>query len=249
MRHQGRYLLTSTEAPAAGEAVVLEGREARHVLLVRRARPGDRLELFNGKGRAWEAELVSGADERASCRVLRELPPAPGARWRLSLATAVPRPRRMTFLVEKCAELGVDELLPVAWGRSARSGSGKAVERWRRLAESAAKQSRRTKLMHVAEPLPADGLVGLLSGFDRVLHLDTSGDMSPREALAGLAAGARLLALIGPEGGLSEEDLAAIGSAAGDRLLRVGLGPGVLRVETAVVAVASIVLAEGLLDG
>jgi len=224
----------------------LQGREARHLLVVRRARPGDRLELFDGKGRAWEAELISGREGAALCAVAGELPAAPGARRRLALAAAVPRPRRMAFLVEKCAELGVDELLPAAWGRSARAGSEKALARWRRLAASAAKQSRRPVLMHVSEPLSPEALAGRAADFDRVLLLDASGGRPPREALAGLPAGARLLALVGPEGGLAPEDLAAVRAAAGDRLVAVNLGAGVLRVETAAVAVAAIVLAEGL---
>lgn len=246
MRHQGRYLLEAAGSPAAGSQLTLRRSEARHLLVARRARPGDRLEVFDGKGRAWEAEMISGREGEALCTVVRELPAAPGARPRLALAAAVPRPRRMAFLVEKCAELGIDELLPVAWGRSSRAGSEKALARWRRLAESAAKQSRHSALMHVSEPLSPEGLAELVPGFDRVLLFDTSGGLPPREALAGLPAGARLLALVGPEGGLAETDLAAVRAAAGDRLVSVNLGAGVLRVETAAVAVAAIVLAEGL---
>lgn len=236
MRNHGRYLLAAPD----GALATLDARESRHLLVVRRAEPGDGVELFDGRGRAWEAELVSAEGGRAVCRLRRELLAAPGRRWRLTLAVAVPRGKRMSWLVEKCAELGVEELWPVQWRRSPRGGSENALARWRRLAEAAAKQSRRAALMGVAESRAAAALAVHLAEFDRVLAFDPAGE-PPRGALSDLAAGARLLALVGPEGGLAPEDLAGLGA-----VRRVTLGDGVLRVETAAAAVAALVLAEGL---
>ena len=164
----------------------------------------------------------------------------------VAMAAAVPRGKRMTFLVEKCAELGVEELRPVRWARSPRSGSApaSALERWQRLAASAAKQARRAGLMTVLAPVSPAELAGALADFDRVLYLDTAGGVSPRAALEGLAPGARLLVLVGPEGGMVPGDLAVLEASV--KLRRVTLGPGVLRVETAAVAAAAAVLAEGL---
>jgi 16S rRNA (uracil1498-N3)-methyltransferase len=249
MRRHGRYLWAPPESGPNGP-VELGGRESRHLLVVRRALPGDRLELFDGRGRAWEAELVAGRGGRAECRIVAELPPAAGGvRWPLTLATAVPRGKRMAWLVEKCAELGAAGLWPVAWGRSVRSGSAGAVGRWRRLAEAAAKQSRQSRLMEVAEPVSGAELAGRLEEFGRVLVLEPAGGGPLRGALADLAPGAPILALVGPEGGLTASDLAPLEAAAGaepGRLRRVTLGPAVLRVETAAVALAAAVLAEGL---
>jgi len=247
MRRHGRYLWAPPEAGPNGP-VELGGRESRHLLVVRRALPGDRLELFDGRGRAWEAELVAERGGRAECRIVAELPGGGGVRWPLTLATAVPRGKRMAWLVEKCAELGAAGLWPVAWGRSVRSGSAGAVGRWRRLAEAAAKQSRQARLMEVAEPVTGAELAGRLEEFGRVLVLEPAGGGSLRGALADLAPGAPLLALVGPEGGLTASDLAPLeAAAAGPSLLRrVTLGPAVLRVETAAVALAAAVLAEGL---
>jgi 16S rRNA (uracil1498-N3)-methyltransferase len=245
MRKQGRYLLPTGSEPRAGGEVRLEAREARHLLASRRAKPGDRLELFDGRGTAWEAELVGPDGEAAVCRVLEALPPAGGGALRLSLAVAVPRPKRMTFLVEKCAELGVEEILPVSWRRSARPASAGGLARWSRVAQAAAKQSRRATIMHVAEPLPAPELAGAVEACDRLLVLDPTAESTVRPALRGLSAGARILALIGPEGGLTDEDLAGL-DLPGEKLRHVTLGAGVLRVETAAVAVAAIVLAEAL---
>lgn len=255
MRTHGRYLLPGAEplASGAGGEALLDARQSRHLLAARRALPGDRLELSDGAGRAWLAELLAAdGDGRARCRLLAELPAAPAAALRLTLAAAVPRGKRMAFLVEKCAELGAAELWPVAWGRSVRAGSGAAAERWRRLAAAAAEQSRRAEVCEVSAPLAPGELAARLGGFDRVLLLDRDGE-PPRAALAGLAAGARVLALVGPEGGLESAEVAEFERAAADAaapglLRRVSLGPAVLRVETAAAAACAVLLAPGAGD-
>jgi len=245
MRHHGRYLLAGP--PGEGLAA-LGDRESRHLLVVRRASPGDRLELFDGRGRVWEAELAGADGARALCRILGELPAGGGHPWRLTVAAAVPRGKRMAWLVEKCAELGAAELWPAGWQRSPRTGSAGAVERWRRLAEAAAGQSRQARVMLVSEPMTAAGIAARLAEFSRVLVLEPGGGQAVGRALAGLPPGAPVLALVGPEGGLTAADLAPIEAAAPgpEQLRRVTLGPAVLRVETAAVAVAAAVLAEGL---
>jgi len=246
MRIQGRFL--AEPAPAgSGDVVALPAKESRHLLQSRRAAPGDRVELFDGRGRAWRAELVGTEGEQALCRVLEELPAGAAAGWRLTLAVAVPKGKRMSWLVEKCAELGVAELWPAQWSRSPRSGSENAVERWRRLAEAAAKQSRQASLMQVAGPMTAGEIAARAGEFGRVLVLELRRGEPLGRALAGLPAGERVLALVGPEGGLTAGDLAAIESAAGaGRLRRLTLGTNVLRVETAAVALAAGLLCEGL---
>jgi 16S rRNA (uracil1498-N3)-methyltransferase len=243
MRHQGRYVLDRPGPAAAGDEFELAGGEARHLLVVRRARPGDRLEVSDGAGRTWRAELVAAGRDTARCRVLEELPSTDAQGPRLSVATAVPRAKRMSFLVEKCAELGVDELLPVAWGRSPRAGSQSALERWRRLAAAAAKQSRRDRLMHVSEPLTPPALGRAAAAYCRVLLLDPAAEALLSGSLGALPVASRVLAVVGPEGGFGPADLADLTDAAGQRLLRVRLGGAVLRVETAAVAVAALFLA------
>ncbi len=220
---------------------MIEGTEARHLLMVRRARPGDQLEIFDGLGRAWKAELLAAQEDVANCRVLEEVKMASPASVRLTIASAVPRAKRMSFLVEKCAELGVEELLPVEWDRSPRAGSSSAVERWNRLAGSAAKQSRRARLMNVAEPMSVEELLERLAGFEKVLLLKPGADGSVAAALQGLAPGSRLAALVGPEGGLADGDRDLLAGAPVG-MTPVSMGTGILRVETAALALAAAVL-------
>jgi 16S rRNA (uracil1498-N3)-methyltransferase len=245
MRHQGRYLLGGRGPIAPGEELGLAGSEARHLLLVRRARPGDRLEVSDGAGRAWLVELISAEGDTARCRVHEELPGTSRPKMRLSVATAVPRAKRMSFLVEKCAELGVEELLPVTWARSERRISPPTVERWRRLAGAAAKQSRRSTLMHVTDPVTPRELADRAGGYARILLLDPGAEEQLAGALEPAAADARVLAAIGPEGGFAADDLHPLESTTRERLSRVSLGDAILRVETAAVALAALALACG----
>jgi 16S rRNA (uracil1498-N3)-methyltransferase len=244
MRNQGRYLLGPNLSPSTGDELELEGSEARHLLSARRARAGDHLELFDGRGRAWQAELLEGSGETARCRVLAEVQAAPAGGFRLTVASAVPRPKRMSFMVEKCAELGVDELIPVHWDRSPRSGSTSALERWRRLAEAAAKQSRRSILMSVAAPLSVKELLEQFAAFEKILLLAPQAERPLNAELKELPLGARVIALIGPEGGISDRDRELL-RGAGNSISPVSLGEGVLRVETAAIAVAALVLSGG----
>ncbi len=241
MRDQGRYLLRTERPPSPGDELKLEGSEARHLLVARRARVGDRLELFDGRGRTWKAELLEESGKTARCRVLAEVQGAPAGGPRLTIASAVPRAKRMSFMIEKCAELGVEALIPVHWDRSPRSGSASALERWRRLAGAAAKQSRRSMLMSVAEPLSVKELLEQFATFEEVLLLTPHAQETVSAKLKGISAGARVIALVGPEGGISEADRELLQGAA-TAVIPASLGDGVLRVETAAIAVAALVL-------
>ena len=246
MRHQGRYMITAGTFPEPGQELRLQGREARHLITVRRARPGDTLELFDGRGNSWQALFAGCEAGTAVCSVQQVLPPGANGLWELTLASAVPRPKRMSFLVEKCAELGVGQLIPVKWKHSPRLGKDSAALRWGRIAESAAKQSGRAMLMQVADPVGAAELLPLIDCFDHVLLLDTAGGLAPGEALAGAGQGDRILALVGPEGGFEASELRSLRDASGNRYRPVTLGPATLRVETACIAIASTLLCEGL---
>jgi len=229
------------QSAAPGSELLLAGSEARHLLVARRAEPGDRLELFDGCGGLWSAELVSGSEAGALCRVISELEAGTTNSPRLTVATAVPRTKRMSFLVEKCAELGVGELLPVSWKRSPRSGSRAAVERWRRLAESAAKQSRQSTLMHVESPLAPENLGARLEAFEACLLLDPRSGLDLRSALETIPAGARIAAIVGPEGGFTAPEETLL-TRLGENLQRVRMGNSVLRVETAAITAAALIL-------
>lgn len=211
-----------------GAETVLDGPEGRHAATVRRLRAGERLTLTDGIGGLALCEVLETGRDRLRLRVLRRgCEPAP--LLRVTLAQALVKGDRGELAVELAVEAGVDAVLPWRAARCvARWDSGprgaKALARWRETAREAAKQSRRGWVPPVAEPVSTEALgrrcaaaAGCL-----VLH-EKAAETLPAVPLP--TAG-ELLLIVGPEGGITEAELAAL-TVAGGRPVR--LGPGVLR--------------------
>ena len=217
--------------------------EARHAA-VRRLRPGDRVELLNGRGVKREGLLEARPEGGLQVRFLapprRAVPPD----VRLHLAVSPPKGDRMNFLVEKLSELGADTCLPLVCRRSVDAGVRREtgrVERWRRTAREACKQCGRAFLMAVEPPRPLEDLVREGPAGRRWIVLLPQGKetVSLRSVLEArpLQAGEEAMILVGPEGGFTPEEEGAI-LAAGAR--PASLGRGILRIETAALAAAAL---------
>jgi 16S rRNA (uracil1498-N3)-methyltransferase len=209
----------------AGDALRLPEGEARHVLKVLRGRTGDALEVVDAGRRLFLAEL----NERGEASVLEVLDASDEEDLDLSLYQAVPKGGRMDLVVEKATEVGATRIVPLVTERGVvRPRDGK-VERWRRVAEAAARQSLRLRVPNVAEPLSFSEAVRKVEG-GVLLH--NAPDLEPLEAVFS----APVSLFVGPEGGWSEDEL-RVAEEAGLALAQ--LGPYRLRSETAgMVAVA-----------
>lgn len=225
-----------------GPTVSLTGPEHHHLTIVLRARPGERLTLFDGAGGEVDARIrtIDGtrAELELGARRAGVVAAAP-----VTLLTAVPRGPRMDVLLQKAVEVGVSRLVPVIAARSvARPDAGRR-ERWATIAREAARQCGRADLPAVESPLAlAEALGDAALPARRLALFEREGVPGLRDALAGLEPAATAL-LIGPEGGweATERDAAR---AAG--FLGVSLGSRILRVETAaIVAVALTAAAYG----
>jgi 16S rRNA (uracil1498-N3)-methyltransferase len=217
--------------PRDGRAVLV-GDEARHLARVMRCTVGDEVVVFDGSGTAWRARVASiGRDE-----VMLEMGEAVTAsrltRVPLTLAVALPKGERQKWLVEKLTELGVERLVPLATTRGVAEATPAAVERLSRGVIEACKQCGRDGLMQIGGPKGVAEVVGDAGSGAVLLVADRDG--APLQEIA--TAGNLVVALVGPEGGFTTEELATI-EAAGGR--RVSLGPHVLRVETAAIALAA----------
>jgi 16S rRNA (uracil1498-N3)-methyltransferase len=200
--------------------------EARHVFKVLRGRDGDVFEIADAERRLFLAELREGGQ----ARVLEALQTQEDGEIELTLYQAIPKGGRMDFLVEKAAEIGATRIVPLVTERGiVRPRDGK-VERWRRVAEAAARQSLRVGLPEVAEPVDLPGAIWEAGENGVLLH--NSSELEVLECV--ISSPAALF--IGPEGGWSEEELRLAGEAG---LAPAQLGPYRLRSETAgMVAVA-----------
>jgi 16S rRNA (uracil1498-N3)-methyltransferase len=213
-----------------GRRVTLLGDEGRHAARVRRLRVGEDVLLGDGRGTVLScvvaAVLPAGLelDVRA-----RHSEPVPAVR--LVVAQALPKGERAELAVETMTELGVDEIVPWAAARSVVHWHGergdRALARWRRVAQEAAKQSRRARVPVVAALADTDEIARRLGA---AAGLVLSEDAPARLATCPLPGSGDLVLVVGPEGGIAAEELAAF-TAAGAAAVR--LGTPVLRTSTA----------------
>jgi 16S rRNA (uracil1498-N3)-methyltransferase len=208
--------------------------EARHYLAdVLRLGPGAPVEVFDGEGGRYPGRLEDGLDTVA-------LGPREEARAgapEIALLFALAKGEKLDLVVQKATELGAARIVPFAAARSVvRLAAAKAEERagrWRKIAEEAARQCGRADVPAVSAPVALDAaLAGLPAGTASFVFHPGGVPLSHADA----AGAPGLAAVVGPEGGLTEEELAACRRA---RATAVSLGPRVLRAETAaIVAVA-----------
>jgi 16S rRNA (uracil1498-N3)-methyltransferase len=227
---------------AAGDRVAFAADDARKLAVVLRKRTGDRVQVVDSGGVAYAATLdIDGRDVRA---VLDE-PLDRGAvetALRVTIAQAVPKGQKMDLVVEKATELGAHAIVPV---RSARvvghdTSPGK-VERWRRIAKSAAQQSGRTRVPDVADVHDWDALLATFANYDRVYVPWEVAEPSPlRDVFDGeLPDATSVLVVIGPEGGFGADEVERARSAGATT---ISLGRRILRTETAALVVLAAIL-------
>ncbi|GLK09561.1 16S rRNA (uracil(1498)-N(3))-methyltransferase [Streptosporangium carneum] len=214
------------------------GPEGRHAAAVRRLRAGERLDLTDGAGAVAECVVRDAGKDSLRVAVLRRYevpPPSP----RLVVVQGLPKGDRGELAVEMMTEAGVDVIVPWAAARCVTQWKGeraaKSLARWRSTAREAGKQSRRFRLPEVTEPAATPAVAALLSAakLGVVLHEEAA---SPLSALD-LPGDGDIVVVVGPEGGVSGEEIEAFREAGAVPAL---LGPTVLRTSTAGVAAAAV---------
>jgi 16S rRNA (uracil1498-N3)-methyltransferase len=224
-----------------GDRIVLSGAEGRHAVSVRRLRVGEDIVLTDGAGTGAHGTVaaVEGKDhlEVAVTALRTEPEPSP----RITVVQALPKGDRGELAVETMTETGIDAIVPWAASRCVtqwRAERGaKALAKWRSTAREAAKQSRRLRFPDVTDLMTTRQVVALLgaAAFAAVLHEEGSEPL----ASAALPDKGDIVLVVGPEGGVSPEELDAF-AAAGAKPYR--LGASVLRTSTAGVAATALLL-------
>jgi 16S rRNA (uracil1498-N3)-methyltransferase len=226
-----------------GSLVELPRDTASHLAKVLRARSGDELILFNGDGREFNGVIESVRGSRVSAsvgdgrQVDRESPLA------ITLVQCVPRGDRMDFIVQKATELGVARIVPVLSQRSVvrldkAQAESKAIH-WRAVGVSACEQCGRNRLPTIEAVRPLLNYLGESSpgtGPRLVLEPETAPHAYATARNLGRAAEAGVLdaeIAIGPEGGFTSDELEAFRVS---QFSQIGLGPRILRAETAAIA-------------
>jgi len=225
------------EPLATGKSLNVGGSAANHIMRVLRAREGDELTLFDGRGGEYGARIAGFRKDSVQVELKEHRTVERESMLDLTLAQGISRGERMDWVMQKATELGVARIVPLITERSVvkldERQSKRKVEHWRGIVIAACEQSGRNRVPEVAAPRAFHEMLGKDACAGRKLLLSPVGTLNARDlALTGAAT-----LLVGPEGGLSpdEQDLAL-----GAGFEQVRMGPRVLRTETAAIAALTI---------
>ena len=232
------------------EEMYIEGVYARHISKVLRMQPGAQLQIVSDDGVSAVAEITAIDSERVTVRCLEKLAESHEPRVKLVLAQGLAKGEKMDFIIQKAVEMGAYSVIPVAMEHSVVRLDGakaaKKVERWQKIAESAAKQSKRDIIPEVQPVQSMTAMLAKCACQTKIIAYECEDRLSLKAALkAAEEAGgiSELLLIIGPEGGISEGELEQARQAGA---VPVSLGRRILRAETAgLVAISAIFYETG----
>ena len=228
-------LFYAESIPAVGGVAVVDGDEGFHAASVRRLRPGEELVLSDGAGALADC-VVQSADKRSLTARVLAFRTVPLPRPPVTVVQAIPKSERSELAIELATEAGADEF--IAWqaqrcvARWDGDRAANGLRRWRAVARSAARQSRRAWIPDVSGPMSTEALCSYLTqqigAGAVVLVLHESADVPITEET--VAQANSVILLVGPEGGISDPEITALMNAGA---VTVRLGPTVLRTSTA----------------
>jgi 16S rRNA (uracil1498-N3)-methyltransferase len=234
------FLPEGQHLPEPGGTVALSSADAAYLCQVLRRRPGDAVVVLDRAGRVARAVL---SDAPGRLRI-EELLPAPARGGpRVTLLVGLLKGEKLDLVIQKATELGVARVVPVPCARAVRRPSSFDEEaraerrraRWERIATAAAQQCRRPDVPHIAEVTTLTAALADTAGLRLLLWEDPAAP--PLRQVVPAVLPDEITVLVGPEGGFTAEEVAL---ARGAGFVPCGLGPRVLRAETAALAILAI---------
>lgn len=221
---------------ALGQTYPLADDNANYLLRVLRMQEGNELQVFDGKGKEYLAELVQVQKKSARFFVKTLLKDEASPLLNLHLGQVISKGERMDFTIQKATELGISEITPL-WSercdvRLNNERQDKKLEHWQAVAISACQQSGRTHVPTIHPPMAlADWLTSINSDIRLVLH------PHQQQPLQAMPAPKSVALLVGPEGGFTEQE---VQQAQQQHFMGLRLGPRILRTETAALTALSV---------
>jgi 16S rRNA (uracil1498-N3)-methyltransferase len=226
--------------------IALSAEETHHLTHVLRMAPGDPAFVFDGCGREYRCNFRGVKDDRAQLEVGEMLSDVVESPVEITLAQALAKGEKFDFIVQKVTELGVSRIVPLvtryADARLDDQQTARRIERWRRISLEAVKQCGRRKLVEITVPRTVRefaGAGGVDSASQQTLLLFSErGGVAITDALAEKSNPHAVVAMVGPEGGWSDDELVLLNEAGSKA---VTLGPRVLRTETAAIVALTLI--------
>jgi 16S rRNA (uracil1498-N3)-methyltransferase len=234
------FLVPPGDLPA--DTVTLTGPEGHHAAVVRRLRPGERADVSDGAGTLAEGVVTAVARDSITLAV-RAIHAVPPPDPRITVVQALPKGDRGELAVELMTEVGADSVIPWSAERCVTRWHGdrgaRALGKWQSAAREAAKQSRRAWLPGLTGPATLADITTRAAAAAQAIVLEA--DASARLSTLPLPEHGEILLIVGPEGGISPAERAALSAASA---VEARLGPTVLRTSTAGAAAAAILMAR-----
>ena len=224
------------------DRAAITGSDVNHIRNVLRMKPGETVRVSDGRGSCYDGVIEALQTDEIIVRLSGEKIESTELPVETVLFQGLPKSDKMELIIQKNTELGVSAIVPVATSRAVvkldEKKADNKVKRWNSIAESAAKQSKRTLIPEVRSVMSFKQALAEASAFDIKLmpYENAEGMAFTRKCIGEIKTGAKVAIFIGPEGGFSEEEVAAA-SAAG--FVPITLGRRILRTETAGMSVMS----------
>lgn len=245
----------------ASQIPEITGSDAHHIRDVLRMRAGDRLELLDGTGTVYEAEIkeinphtkssaasrgefgVGIKKEKIICKILTSRKSEVESSVQITLAQALPKASKMDLIIEKCTELGVNRIIPMLTERTV--SKTPKLDRWMKIAKSAAEQSGRAVIPVITPLMKFEDVLMMRDQFDiALIPWELEKERSLKTVLIPsppIPRPSSVICLIGPEGGFSEKEVELAREAG---FVPVSLGKRILRTENAGMAILSMIVYE-----
>ena len=223
------------------------GEDVKHIRDVLRYKINDEVNICDEDGKKYIARITDFFKDEINLEILEKYETTSESSINVTLFQGMPKADKLEFIIQKCTELGIKEIVPVMTERAVVKLDEKSiprkVERWNKIALEASKQSGRQKVPTIKNPINIKNLVENLSKYDiLILPYECEKNVTIKEVLKDLNGECKNIGIfIGPVGGFSEEEIMQLDA---DNVKKVTLGPRILRTETAGIATLAMVMYE-----
>lgn len=233
------------EQVSENEIMIIED-DAKHIVTVLRGKTGDTITVCDGAGIDYKCKLSFVKSDMVKAEIVEKIENDVEPKTKITLFQGLPKVDKFETVIQKCVELGVSEVVPVAMERSvvkltSKEKEKKKIERWEKISESAAKQSGRGKIPKINEILSFSQALEKAKEYDAVLIPYENEQKTGLKEFVQEFKGDSIAVFIGPEGGFSDEEY---GKAIEMGAVSVTLGKRILRTETAGMTVLAILFYE-----
>ena len=226
------------------DKVFIDGENANHIINVLRCKIDEEIEISTGDGYDYICKIEEISKESLVVKIIDCFGNESEPNIKITLYQGLPKADKMELIIQKCIELGIDEIVPINTDRSIVKLSGKEdkkIIRWNKIAESAAKQSRRGKIPKVTNIINFDDAINKAKENDFNIIPYEKERVNTIKNITKNLNGTKIGVFIGPEGGFSESE---IENAIKNSILPITLGKRILRTETAGFITTAILLYE-----